>query len=102
MARRAKTSGGRGGLVSLAMRTGVNRGVFGGSKGWLYVATGLWTLRTVRKLAAGKPETLISEEIKPGERLIIANDRSTLDAVIEGTATAASAAAAGVRGRRKG
>lgn len=78
MARKARGGSKRGGLVSLAMRTGINRGVFGGSKGWLYVATGLWTLRTVRKLSARKTEILLSEELKPGERLIIANDRPTL------------------------
>lgn len=85
----------KGGLVSLAMRTGINRGVFGDSKGWLYVGLGLGTLRVVRKLAAGKPEILLREEIKPGERLIIANDRVTLDSLV-------GAAAEGTRRGRKG
>jgi hypothetical protein len=92
MARKSKGTKKDGGLVKLAMRTGINRGVFGDSKGWLYVGTGLWTLRTVRKLAARKPEILLREEIKPGERLIIANDRGTLDAVVGAAAQTADGA----------
>lgn len=78
MARRRTTSG--GGLLRSAERLGINRGLFGGSRGWLYVGTGLWTLRTVRRLAERRPEVLISEELKPGERIVIANDRATVDA----------------------
>lgn len=50
-----------------------------GNKTWLYVGTGLWTLRTVRRLADRREEILISEPLRPGERLIIANNRPTLD-----------------------
>ena len=50
-----------------------------GSKTWLYVGTGLWTLRTVRRLADRREEILISEPLRPGERLIIANNRPTLE-----------------------
>ena len=51
-----------------------------GSKTWLYVGTGLWTLRTVRRLADRREEILISEPLRPGERIIISNARPTLDA----------------------
>ena len=78
MARR-RTPATRGGLLRSAERLGINRGLFGGSRGWLYVGTGLWTLRTVRRLAERKPEILISEELKPGQRIVIANGRATLD-----------------------
>jgi hypothetical protein len=50
-----------------------------GNKHWLYVGTGLWTLRTVRRMAERREEILISETLKPGQRLIISNDRPTLD-----------------------
>lgn len=49
-----------------------------GSKTWLYVGTGLWTLRTVRRLADRREEILISEPLRPGDRLIISNDRPTI------------------------
>lgn len=75
----AAKKGKEGGLLRVAERTGVNRGVLGGSKGWFYVGTGLWTLRTIRRMAERRSETLISEELKPGDRLVIANGRATLD-----------------------
>ena len=77
MARRRTASG--GGLLRSAERLGINRGLFGGSRSWFYVGTGLWTLRTVRRLAARRPEILISEELKPGQRMVIANGRATID-----------------------
>ncbi len=87
--------GRQGGWLRTAERMGVARGVFGGSKGWLYVGTGLWTLRTVRRLAARQSEVLLSEELKPGQRVVIANGRATLDQV------AATAAPAAGRARRR-
>ncbi len=78
----AKSSSGKakgGGLLRSAERLGVNRGVFGGSKGWFYVGSGLWTLRTVRRMAERKSQILISEELAPGQRLIIANGRATVE-----------------------
>ena len=67
-----------GGILRTVERTGIRKGV-GGSKGWFYVGTGLWTLRTVRRLAERKDEILISEELKPGQRLIISNGRATIE-----------------------
>ena len=77
MGRRSKSSG--GGLLRTIERLGVSRGVFGSSRGWMYVGGGLWTLRTVRRLAQRKPEVLLREELAPGQRLIIANGRFTID-----------------------
>ena len=77
MARRRAAPG--GGLLRSAERRGINRGLFGGNRGWLYVGTGLWTVRTVRRLAERKPEILISEELEPGQRIVIANGRATID-----------------------
>ncbi|MCU1369160.1 MAG: hypothetical protein JWO77_354 [Ilumatobacteraceae bacterium] len=54
-----------------------------GSKTWLYVGTGLWTLRAIRRLAGRREELLISEPLRPGERLIIANNRPTLGSLSE-------------------
>lgn len=77
MGRRSKSSG--GGPLRTIERLGVSRGVFGSSKGWMYVGGGLWTLRTVRRMAQRKPEVLLREELAPGQRLIIANGRATLE-----------------------
>ena len=59
-------------------RTGLRKGV-GGNKAWFYVGTGLWTLRTVRRLAERQEEVLISERLEPGQRIVIANGRATID-----------------------
>ena len=69
----------RGGLLRKLERTGVRKGLFGDSKAWFYVGTGLWTLRLVRRLAERKPDILLREELKPGQRIVIANGRATLD-----------------------
>jgi hypothetical protein len=74
--RRNRPSG--GGIFRTLERSGFHKGM-GGSKAWFYVGTGLWTLRTVRRLAARHDEVLISEELKPGQRLIIANGRATIE-----------------------
>ncbi|HEY4376344.1 MAG TPA: hypothetical protein VGM93_04265 [Acidimicrobiales bacterium] len=82
MAVRARLPGvsvAKDGLLRRLERTGVRKGLFGESKAWLYIGTGLWTLRTIRRLAERKPEILLSEELKPGQRLIIANGRATID-----------------------
>ena len=73
-----------GGILRVLEQKGMRQGVFGNSKGWLYVGTGLWTLRTIRRLNARQTEILISEELKPGQRIIIANGVATVD----GTPTA--------------
>lgn len=67
-----------GTLLRTVERTGIRRGL-GGSKGWFYLGTGLWTLRTVRRLAERRDEVLISEILRPGERMIIANGRATIE-----------------------
>jgi hypothetical protein len=70
----------RGGLVDYVERRGINKGVFGGNKGWLYVGIGIWILRRMRTAArGGTPSILISEALAPGDRIIIANGRATLD-----------------------
>ena len=90
--RRARGLAGGGGLLRTVERLGVNRGVFGGNRGWFYVGTGLWTLRKVRGLAQRQPEILLRETLRPGDRMTIAN----------GVATIVSAPAADQQLSRKG
>jgi hypothetical protein len=77
-------SGAGGGVFRMVERTGLRKGV-AGSKGWFYVGTGLWTVRTLRRMAARQEELLISEELKPGQRIVISNERIS----VEGTPTSA-------------
>lgn len=73
MARRSSTGGG---MLARVQRFGLHRGVFGASKGWAYVWGGLWLWR---KLTANGSagEILLAEELKPGQRIVIGNQRST-------------------------
>jgi hypothetical protein len=86
---RSKRGKDEGGVFRLIERTGLRKGVSGGSKPWFYVGTGLWTLRTIRRMAERKEEILISERLAPGQRIIIANGRATLDDLEAGEPVAA-------------
>lgn len=70
---RPRRDAGGFGVFRMVERTGLRKGV-AGSKAWFYVGTGLWTVRTLRRLAARQEELLISEELKPGQRIVISND----------------------------
>ena len=85
----ARRSAEGGGLLRNAERVGLRKG-FNGSKPWFYLGTGLWTLRTVRRLGERKSEILVSETLKPGQRIIVANGRVTVDEATEHGADIAS------------
>ena len=68
-------------LLLSAERHGLAQGLFKARRAWLYVGTTLFTIRTVRRFVGRKTEVLLSEEIRPGDRLIISNNRPTLDGV---------------------
>ena len=54
-------------VVSAAL----SRGVFGESRFWLTVAVFLGVRFVVRRLSGDAPVTLFSEELGPGDRLLI-------------------------------
>ena len=58
-----------GWLVGKLIKTGFKRGVFEGSKGWLYVGGTAALLRLARRLLVEAPETVYESEIKPGEAI---------------------------------
>lgn len=61
-------------------RTGFRKGVQG-NRAWLAVALSMWGAQKLRQLATREPEILISEELRPGDRMVIANGRATVDRV---------------------
>ena len=67
---RLSRKGEKSGLIRMAELTGIRKGM-NGSKGWFYLGTGLWTVRTVRRMAERKTEVLVSERLKPGQRMEI-------------------------------
>jgi hypothetical protein len=63
--------------VARVQRLGISKGMAGAGGGWLAVGIGAWGLQRVRKLAAKDIEVLISEPLKPGDRIVITNETTT-------------------------
>ena len=62
-------------MLGLLLRQGFKRGVLGGNRTWLVVGGAALGLRLLRKLSGSEPKVVYSEELKPGEALVIANGR---------------------------
>ena len=62
-------------MLRLLSRLGVSRGFLGGSRLWSAVASVALGLRLLQKLAGKGEETAFSEELRPGDCLVIAHDR---------------------------
>ena len=62
-------------MLGLLLRQGFRRGVLGGNRTWLVVGGAALAVRVLRKLGGSEPKTVYSEELKPGEALVIANGR---------------------------
>jgi len=67
-----------GPIVRILRRNGLRKGLLGGSRGWAAVAVGTWGYTTLKRLARRDPVLVLSEELKPGERIIISNGVPTL------------------------
>lgn len=52
-------------------RMGVTRGLFGGDRRWLALGTAAFGLRALVKLATKEPKVVYSEDLKPGESVVI-------------------------------
>jgi hypothetical protein len=68
-----------GTLLAYLRRRSTRKGIIGDSRPWLYIAAATWVIRLLRRTAFRKPEILVLEELKPGERIIISNSRPTVD-----------------------
>ena len=62
-------------IVSRLMRTGLRRGLFEGSQGWLYVGVAAVVLRVMRRVLVQPAETIYSTELKPGQGIEIRTHR---------------------------
>lgn len=65
------------GLLGRLQGIGFARGVLGRSGPWLWVWAGLWLFGKMRARAG--TEVLLSERLEPGQRIVIANGRATVD-----------------------
>jgi hypothetical protein len=69
-------------IISRLRRTGFRKGMQG-NRTWLALGIVIWGAQQLRKLATRNAEVLVREELKPGDRMIIANGRVTVDRVVE-------------------
>lgn len=58
-------------LLRTLQSRGIQRGVFGASRGWLWVAVASWGVRRIRK--GNQPELVYRAKLKPGETLQVGN-----------------------------
>ena len=68
-----------GRMLGYLRRRGTRKGFLGDSKPWLYIGTAAWAFRLLRRVARRRAEVLLLEELKPGQRIIISNNRPTVD-----------------------
>lgn len=68
-----------GAMVSFLRRHSIRKGFMGESKPWLYIGAATWGYRMLRRMARRRAQVVLFEELKPGQRIIISNDRPTVD-----------------------
>jgi hypothetical protein len=69
VARRSRTR--TEGLLGFLQTRGVQRGIFGTSRAWFWIAIVAWVLRRVRRVVGSEPELVFRGEIKPGQAIRI-------------------------------
>ena len=63
-------------LLRMMLRNGLSKGLFGGSRPWLVLGGIAAGMRVLRKIAGSEPEVVYSEELQPGESVVIAHGRT--------------------------
>lgn len=58
-------------MLRTLFRTGVLKGLVGGSKPWLVVGAVAGGARLLGRMAAREPEVVYCEKLEPGQRLVI-------------------------------
>ena len=71
----AKTQGGIQGII---WRAAVRKGFWGGQRSWMTVFAVVATVKAVRRLAGSTQQVVYTEELKPGQALLITHHRDVL------------------------
>jgi hypothetical protein len=61
-------------MLRFLLRTGVRRGLLGGSRAWTAVAGVAFGLRVLRKITGSEPEVVHTSRLHPGESLVVRHD----------------------------
>ena len=64
-------------LVRVLLRNGWRRGVLGGSRPWVIAGGVALAVRVLQKLVGSEERVVYSEELRPGETLVIEHARPT-------------------------
>lgn len=59
--------------VGAALKRGMRDGLGGGSSVWLVLGAGALSVRLLQRLARPGKDSIVTEELRPGETLIITN-----------------------------
>lgn len=59
----------------LLLAGALRKGLFGGSRFWTVIGTLGLAMKVFRKITKDKPEVAFSEELRPGQTLLISHDR---------------------------
>lgn len=59
----------------LLLARALRKGLFGGSRLWTVIGTIGLAMKVLRKITKDEPEVAFSEELRPGQTLLISHDR---------------------------
>jgi hypothetical protein len=71
MARRRGGSSRTDNWLGILQARGVQRGILGSSRTWMWIAVGSFIIRRVRRFAGSEPQIVFRGELKPGQTLRI-------------------------------
>ncbi len=75
----ARRRGGKRRGRAMLRRLALRRGVFGGSRAWLGLGIATWGYGKLRRAANREEQVVWRERLAPGQRVIVANHRRTVD-----------------------
>ena len=58
-------------MLRALTRIGMRKGLFGGSRAWMYVGGAAALMRLLGRMASRQPETVFCEDLEPGQTLLI-------------------------------
>lgn len=64
-------------MLRFLLRTGVRRGLLGGSRVWSTVAGIALGVRVLKKITGGEPELVHTTKLRPGESLVVRHERDS-------------------------
>ena len=61
-------------MLRFLLRTGVRRGLLGGSRVWTTIAGVAFGMRMLKKITGSEPEIVHTSRLRPGESLVVRHE----------------------------